>query len=118
MPKQTWMDEYKQELLPRIDIQELISLVLEKHRRVLFVDGRPEEEISALGHLKDSLPTNQLKWDSLPNQLFDSDLDFVVVVHDLKLAEQLLQAQVPRLCTLVGCSLPPDFYCQTKSSGK
>lgn len=109
------MDEHRQELLPRIDIQELIILVLEKHRKVLFVDGRPEEEIAALGHLRDSLPANQLQLNSLPEKLFNPDLDFVVVVHNLQLAEQLLQADVPRLCTLIGCSLPPDFYCPIQS---
>lgn len=98
-------------MLPRIDIQELIQLVIERRRKVRFVDARPAEELEMLGPIRDSVRLLAEFEGPVPAELLDESVELVVVVHDYRLAERLLLAQVPRLCTLIGCSLPPDFYC-------
>jgi hypothetical protein len=106
--RQTWTEEQQQELLPRIDIQDVVRLVIEKKRSVLFVDGRPDDEYQCLGSIRNSVRLDDTS--DLPTSLFSSANYAVIVVHDIELANRLLVAHVPRLCTLIGCSLPPDFY--------
>ena len=100
----------REEICPRIEIKELIE-ILSRENNVLIVDGRNEEEISTLGKIRGSIQIDEQQQNfSAFERIRKQDYEFLVVVGNYELARNLARNNVLRVCTLLNCSLPPDYY--------
>lgn len=109
MPQIT-LNDLREEICPRIEIKELIE-ILSRDNNVLIVDGRNEEEISTLGKIRGSIQIDEKQANfSSFERIRKQDYEFLVVVGNYELAKSLVKHNVLRVCTLLNCSLPPDYY--------
>lgn len=75
------------------------------------MDGRNEEEISTLGRIRNSIQIDEKQNNfSSFERVRKQDYEFLVVVGNYELAKELVKNNVVRVCTLLGSSLPPDYY--------
>lgn len=105
------MNDLREEICPRIEIRELIE-ILSRENSVLIVDGRNEEEINTLGTIRKSIQidSDQQNFLSSLEKIRKQEYEFIVVVGNYELACSLVKNNIVRVCTLLGSSLPPDYY--------